>query len=260
VIFISALHETLDKVKGFRVGGLDYVTKPFQFEEVHARVETHLKLRRLQLQLREQNAVLQGANCILEQSLKAPSLEALGEACLHVVEVITGSRTGFIGEIGADGCLHDVAISNPCPNACKMSDHRGHRNPPGNFPVHGIYGRVLADGKSLIVNDPSSHPDRIGVPSGHPPLTAFLGVPLVEEGRVVGMIAVGNRSGGYRQEDLESLEILAPSVSQAMGRKRAEQAKKPRRPNWPAPTRTWRPSPTSPATTSRNRCEWLPAS
>jgi len=44
VIFISALNETLDKVKGFSVGGLDYVTKPFQFEEVHARVETHLKL------------------------------------------------------------------------------------------------------------------------------------------------------------------------------------------------------------------------
>lgn len=58
VIFISALHETLDKVKGFGVGGLDYVTKPFQFEEVHARVETHLKLRRLQLQLEDQNRLL----------------------------------------------------------------------------------------------------------------------------------------------------------------------------------------------------------
>ena len=58
VIFISALHETLDKVKGFSVGGLDYVTKPFQFEEVHARVETHLKLRRLQFQLEEQNRLL----------------------------------------------------------------------------------------------------------------------------------------------------------------------------------------------------------
>ena len=45
VIFISALHETLDKVKGFGVGAADYVTKPFQFEEVQARVETHLKLR-----------------------------------------------------------------------------------------------------------------------------------------------------------------------------------------------------------------------
>ena len=46
VIFISALNATEDKVKGFRSGGADYVSKPFQFEEVQARVETHLKLRR----------------------------------------------------------------------------------------------------------------------------------------------------------------------------------------------------------------------
>ncbi len=48
VIFISALNATEDKVKGFQSGGADYVSKPFQFEEVQARVETHLKLRRAQ--------------------------------------------------------------------------------------------------------------------------------------------------------------------------------------------------------------------
>ena len=48
VIFISALNETMDKVKAFRVGAVDYVTKPFQFEEVYARVQTHLQLRRLE--------------------------------------------------------------------------------------------------------------------------------------------------------------------------------------------------------------------
>ena len=47
VIFISALDGTIDKVKAFRVGGVDYVTKPFQFEEVYARIQTHLELRRL---------------------------------------------------------------------------------------------------------------------------------------------------------------------------------------------------------------------
>jgi DNA-binding response OmpR family regulator len=46
VIFISALTATEDKVKGFRSGGADYVSKPFQVEEVHARVEIHLNLRR----------------------------------------------------------------------------------------------------------------------------------------------------------------------------------------------------------------------
>jgi putative two-component system response regulator len=53
VIFISALTETFDKVKAFGSGGVDYVTKPFQFEEVAARVETHLKLRRYQARLED---------------------------------------------------------------------------------------------------------------------------------------------------------------------------------------------------------------
>jgi DNA-binding response OmpR family regulator len=48
VIFLSALNALEDKVKGFRSGGVDYISKPFQFDEVHARVETHLQLRRAQ--------------------------------------------------------------------------------------------------------------------------------------------------------------------------------------------------------------------
>ncbi len=46
VIFVSAMNETLDKVRAFETGGVDYVTKPFQFEEVVARVETHLSIFR----------------------------------------------------------------------------------------------------------------------------------------------------------------------------------------------------------------------
>jgi two-component system, sensor histidine kinase and response regulator len=59
VIFISALNETIDKVKAFRVGGVDYVTKPFQFEEVCSRIEAHLKIRYLQRQLSDQNENLE---------------------------------------------------------------------------------------------------------------------------------------------------------------------------------------------------------
>ena len=55
IIFISALNEIDDKVRGFDVGGVDYITKPFQFEEVLARVETHLALRELQKQLQDAN-------------------------------------------------------------------------------------------------------------------------------------------------------------------------------------------------------------
>jgi signal transduction histidine kinase len=59
IIFISALNEVFDKVKAFEVGGVDYITKPFQAQEVLARVEHQLHIRRLTQQLLEQNALLQ---------------------------------------------------------------------------------------------------------------------------------------------------------------------------------------------------------
>jgi two-component system sensor histidine kinase/response regulator len=61
VIFLSALNDTEDKVKGFHSGGVDYISKPFQFEEVLARVETHLKLHELQRELTLQNERLEEA-------------------------------------------------------------------------------------------------------------------------------------------------------------------------------------------------------
>jgi len=51
VIFLSALNDASDKVRAFQCGGVDYVTKPFQVDEVQARVETHLKIHHLQKQL-----------------------------------------------------------------------------------------------------------------------------------------------------------------------------------------------------------------
>ena len=59
VIFISGLEDTIDIVKGFQAGGIDYIVKPFRLAEVLARVETHLSLRLLQEQLEGQNIRLQ---------------------------------------------------------------------------------------------------------------------------------------------------------------------------------------------------------
>lgn len=59
VIFISALDAALDKVAAFTLGGVDYITKPFESMEVLARVENQLRLRQFQLQLQNQNAQLQ---------------------------------------------------------------------------------------------------------------------------------------------------------------------------------------------------------
>jgi serine phosphatase RsbU (regulator of sigma subunit) len=70
VIFISALTEQLDKVKAFAIGGVDYITKPFQMEELYARVETHLKLRRLQVDLEEYSRNLELARARLALDLE----------------------------------------------------------------------------------------------------------------------------------------------------------------------------------------------
>ncbi len=59
VIFMTALTDTSDKLKGFQAGAVDYITKPFHYEEVSARVSTHIRLRRLQHELERANASLE---------------------------------------------------------------------------------------------------------------------------------------------------------------------------------------------------------
>lgn len=58
IIFLSALSEMTDKIKAFQVGGVDYITKPFQFDEVKIRVNTHLKISELQNELETHNKKL----------------------------------------------------------------------------------------------------------------------------------------------------------------------------------------------------------
>jgi CheY-like chemotaxis protein len=73
VIFISALDEVVDKVKAFEAGGADYVTKPFEFGEVLARIENQLKIARLQRQLQARNAELLRMN---EELMRSQQREA----------------------------------------------------------------------------------------------------------------------------------------------------------------------------------------
>ena len=172
------------------------------------------------------NGVLEGINRIFGSVVKAETEEELGVACLSVAIELTGSKIGFVGKVGAEGLLHDIAISDMGWAQCKMYDRKGHRRPPGNFVLHGLYGHIVDSGKGFFTNDPSSHPDSIGLPEGHPPITSFLGVPLALDGKTVGMISVANREGGYRREQQEDLEAIAPAVMQALQRKKEEQERR----------------------------------
>ena len=180
--------------------------------------------RRAEAAKARQGQVLGGINTILEAALAAASEEKLGEVCLKVAEELTGSAFGFIGEIDGDGLLHDIALSDPGWQTYAIQDESGHRRPPGNFELNGLYGHVLLTGEALIANAPAEHPRSIGLPEGHPPLTAFLGVPLKDGERTVGIIAVANREGGYGAEQQVLLEAIAPSIREALDRRRAEEA------------------------------------
>ena len=117
VIFISALTETFDKVKAFRIGGVDYVTKPFQIEEVHARVETHLRLRRLQMESEEQNRELKETHRQLQES-QARLIEEMGKE----LQVAHDVQMGLLPE--TDPSIPGLDIAGRCiPASSVGGDH-----------------------------------------------------------------------------------------------------------------------------------------
>lgn len=112
VIFLSSLIEVFDKVRAFEVGGVDYITKPFQIEEVVARIENQLTIRRLQASLQRQNYLLQKAegetrqlNAELESRVleRTTELEAANQQLLYLAlhDELTGlpNRALFMEEL-----------------------------------------------------------------------------------------------------------------------------------------------------------------
>ena len=160
-----------------------------------AAVEQNQQLRQAQKELKAQAQILAGINRVFREALTSETEEALGRICLATAEELTGSQFGFIGEINQAGLLEDIAISAPDMAACRMP---GLNQPvlPKAWHMRGIFGKAVKDKQSVIANDPPSHPDRVGLPAGHPPLTAFLGVPLTQGGKTIGLLGLGNKPGG----------------------------------------------------------------
>jgi signal transduction histidine kinase/DNA-binding response OmpR family regulator len=250
IIFLSAVYSEEPFVfKGYESGAVDFITKPFRAEVMLSKVKVFLELAdqraelvdrgtRLQAivsELEEQvaarkqtekevlrkNALLMGINRMLRNAITCETEENLAKTCLSVAEELTGSAFGFVGEINRKGLFDGLALSTSGLEWCSMPGTDG-AGLVRDVEIRGIWGKALQDEKSVIVNDLFSHPDRTGVPEWHPPARSFMGIPLKRGEETIGMIALGNKDGGYDQDDVMSLESLAVVFVEALLRMRAE--------------------------------------
>ena len=178
--------------------------------------------------LQESNQLLQIISKAQSQFIADESLQILFDNLLENLLQLTESQYGFIGEIhydennqpsGADGYLKirgkpylkTHAITDISWNEETRKFYQEHA-PKGmefyNFKT--LFGAVIVTGKPVIANNPQTDTCIGDLPSGHPPLNAFLGLPLYSNQKFVGIVGIANRPGGY---DEQLVEYLQPFLS-----------------------------------------------
>jgi PAS domain S-box-containing protein len=138
------------------------------------------------------------------------------QACEQILATlldVTKSAFGFVGQIkhGHDGQPYFLAhaVTNIAWNQETRRLYEENAGKGLEFRnLDTLFGAAITTGKPVIANDPANDPRRGGQPEGHPPLDAFLGVPLYHGQEMVGLMGVANREGGYDDTIVQFLEPL----------------------------------------------------
>lgn len=243
IIFQSAATDLADRLEGLRLGAVDYISKPFQREELLARVKTHLELallRGAQEELvKERTAQLEleiGERCRAEDEVRLNLARqkalvkvyrempkaSIREIIAHIVDKcahLTGSAIGFVGLISDDGERMEAQIwSEKTMLNCPLDR-------PLDFPLStaGLWAEPIRQGRMLMVNDfRAPNPLKKGYPEGHLELERFMGVPVVDQGRVVAVAGVANRREEYGEAEQFTVSLLLEGMWEIIKRKRAE--------------------------------------
>ncbi len=177
--------------------------------------EARLAAQKLERQHRMLEAVRVAQTTYIESDERGKAFEGLLQAFLSV----TGSAFGFVGEVLYDHndkpYLRTSAITNIAWDEASRLMHQSQASSGMAFRnLDTLFGHAMLTGKPVIANDPEHHPRAAGLPSGHPHMSAFLGVPLEVGDRIVAMVGLANQPGGYSEDDIEFLQPLLGAVRQ----------------------------------------------
>jgi PAS domain S-box-containing protein len=166
-------------------------------------------------------AVVNVQRRLIASSDSSQPLDEALKLYLHLAD----SKYGFIGEVAraADGkpYLQTHAVKSIARDE-KTSAGKG--GAPG-AELHGLeplMEEVLGTQRTVIANEPAGGLLRGGLPPGHPPLSAFLGIPFLVEGELVGMVGLANRPGGYDEDLVRWLEPLTATCGVIVGASRSQ--------------------------------------
>ncbi len=233
VIFMTALAEAEDKIKGFKAGAVDYVTKPLQHEEVLVRVNTHLRIRDLTRNLQEQNDRLQNmamdlyeANANLSKRAiqletsnqvgqRATSILELEELVKQVVELIR-SRFGyyFVGVWLLNDSADTIVL-----HAGAMADQRLSLKQNLHLRVDNhdsIIAWVCYVGETYLAEDVENDPKYLALDE-LPHTRSELAIPLRVGTKIIGVLDIqSNKIAGFDEEDKVVLQTLSDQIAIAL--------------------------------------------
>jgi PAS domain S-box-containing protein len=183
-------------------------------------IEDISERKKTELELYEKSAVLTAVTQALTDFLDSGNWSAASQHLLTFAIRQTQSQYGFLGVIlegpvlrvlAHDGVTWDVKLNRALYDE-KMRQHAA----DGYFEiehVHNLLSEVISKGEPVISNLPESDPRCGGLPAGHPPMHAFLGVPIFKGQQAVGLIGVANRPGGYTVQDVRYLETMSQATA-----------------------------------------------
>jgi PAS domain S-box-containing protein len=143
------------------------------------------------------------------------------EGLLEDILTLTDCAYGLIGDVceRADGTpvLVTRALTNIAWNEAtrEIYSATGGRGIEFDNP-HTLLGAVVASGDPVIANNPYGDSRSGGLPSDHPPMSSYLGLPIHRGGKLVGMLGLANKPGGFGQGDVDYLQPLLAAIGQLL--------------------------------------------